>query len=352
MLTWSIVKPKTRKATGASVYKNERYIAFYNDADRLKGTYTVPDHLKNKMELLGKWSAPDGYPQNRGAVGTLKYAFFGTGIKLYLKTHSEEGNLLFYINDQLLNRHDWLAHDQGVHELVLADNLSLSQHVLTVVCRDGRIELEGVKTLGMDVMRGPSGWMTVFPISGTTTSETDYINVRINTDGMAPGYYADEINFKSNGGEKAAEIYVEVYSDASPRIIDVFLYSKDLDFVFTSNPQAEAKRFLQNGYAKEGIAFRLFASDTPGTTAFYRWFNPDLSDHYYSSDRAGGGKKLDGYVFEGPIGNIATSRMTNTRELYRWVNPSTGRHYYSTDPKGGGKLRRGYRFDGIAGYVR
>ncbi|HQL00950.1 MAG TPA: hypothetical protein PK090_09255 [Smithellaceae bacterium] len=352
MLTWSIVKPKTGKSASSAAFKKERYISFYGNVDKLKGSYTLPEHLKNKMELLGKWTAPDGYPQTRGAVGTLKYAFYGTGIKLYLKTHSEEGNLLFYINDQLLNLHDWLAHDQGVHELVLAEHLPLGQHVLTVVCRDGRVELEGAKTLGMDVMRGPAGWMTVFPISGTTTSETDYINVRINTDGMAPGYYADEINFRSNGGEKTAEVYVEVYTDASPKIIDVFLYSKEMDFVLTSNPQAEAKRFLQNGYAKEGIAFRLFAPDTPGTTAFYRWFNPDLNDHYYSTDRAGGSKKLDGYVFEGAIGNIATSRMTNTRELYRWVHPSTGRHYYSTDPKGGAKLRRGYRFDGIAGYVR
>ena len=196
MLTWSIVKPKTGKSASSAAFKKERYISFYGNVDKLKGSYTLPEHLKNKMELLGKWTAPDGYPQTRGAVGTLKYAFYGTGIKLYLKTHSEEGNLLFYINDQLLNLHDWLAHDQGVHELVLAEHLPLGQHVLTVVCRDGRVELEGAKTLGMDVMRGPAGWMTVFPISGTTTSETAYINVRINTDGMAPGYYADEINFR------------------------------------------------------------------------------------------------------------------------------------------------------------
>lgn len=352
MLTWSIVRPKGGRAGGSSIFKKERYVSFYNDENKQKNSYIVPNHLKNTLELLGKWSAADGYPQSKGSVSTMKYSFYGTGIKLYLKTHSEEGNLLFYIDDQPLNLHDWLARDQGVHELDLAENLTTGLHVLTVICREGRMELEGVKIQGVDVMKGPAGWMSVFPISGTTTSETDYINVRINTDSMAPGLYADEINFKSNGGDTIAEVYVEIASDASPKIIDVFLYIKDLDFVFTSHPQAEAQRFLQNGYTKEGIAFRLFAPETPGTTGFYRWFNPDLGDHYYSSDRTGGGQKLDGYVFEGTIGNIATSRMTNTRELYRWFNPSSGRHYYSTDPKGGTRLRKGYRFDGIAGYVR
>jgi hypothetical protein len=114
----------------------------------------------------------------------------------------------------------------------------------------------------------------------------------------------------------------------------------------------ETKRFSQNAYVKEGIAFRLFVPETPGTRSFYRWYSPQKKEHFYHHDRSGGGKNLQGYVFEGAIGNIATSKMTNTRELYRWVNTSTGNHFYSTDPKGEKVVKKRYRFEGIAGYVK
>ncbi len=352
MLVWSVQRPKVKSAAQQTGFKKERYVSFLSDEPARKNDYVVAAHLKGTLETLGKWADQEGYPKSRGAVSSMKFQFYGTGIRLYMQTHSEEGALTFYINDQRLSFQDWYGVDEASQELLLAEGLAPGNHTLTIVCREGSLEVEGVKILGVDVQRAPAGWMSVFPISGTTTSETDYINVQIDTSGMTPGYYADEILFKSNGDDKIAEVFVEIISDASSKIIDVFLYSKDLDFVFTSNPTAESKRFVQNGYVKEGIAFRLFAPQTPGTTSFYRWFNPDIGDHFYSYERDGGGKKLDGYVFEGSIGNIATSRMTNTRELYRWVHPSTGRHYYSTNPKGGTTLRRGYRFDGIAGYVR
>src|SRR3972149_2190903 len=88
--------------------------------------------------------------------------------------------------------------------------------------------------------------------------------------------------------------------------------------MYTANPQADLSKLQNLGYRKEGIAFHLFASGTPGTTEFYRWHNSANDDHYYSYDLHGGGKSLKGYVFEGSIGNIGTSRLTNTRELCKW----------------------------------
>jgi len=103
---------------------------------------------------------------------------------------------------------------------------------------------------------------------------------------------------------------------------------------------------------KEGIAFRLFKPDTPGTACFYRWYNPQKQSHFYHYNSVGGGKDLRGYIYEGAIGNIATSRLTNTRELYRWYNLKTGHYFYSTDIQGGKISKKIYRFDGIAGYVK
>ena len=237
-------------------------------------------------------------------------------------------------------------------ELLAAEGLIDGLHTLTIITKEGNLELEGVKILGKDITRGPTGWIIIINDSGTTTVQTNYVSIKLSTAQLTPGLYGDNIVFNTNGGEEIAEVYIEILPDNTPKIVDIYRYKKGLDYLFTANPQAESKRLMQNAYVKEGIAFRLFNSDTPGTTNFYRWYNPQTNDHYYHFDPKGGGKSMQGYVLEGSIGNIATSKMANTKELYRWINPSTGHHFYTTDAKGGPVVKKGYRFDGIAGYVR
>jgi hypothetical protein len=352
MLSWSVDASKSKPGERTDELSRERYISFHYDQLPEPGKYIIPEHLKESMELIGKWTEKNGYPMTKGGAGSLKFRFHGTGISVFLQSHTEEGNCSVYLDEIPVNLPDVLSGEWEKKELVIAEGLTDGPHVISIVVKEGSLELEGVKVFGKEIMRGPKGWITVFPNSGTTSTETDYINVKVDTSHLAPGYYSDQINFKSNAGEEKAEVFVDVASDTSTKIIDVYLYSKDLDHLFTSDPQADSKRLIQNGYIKEGIAFRLFAAQTPGTASFYRWYHPGLRDHFYHYDRTGGGKKLDGYVYEGIIGNIATSRMSNTRELYRWYNPSTRRHYYSTNPKAATGVRKGYRFDGIAGYVR
>jgi len=352
MLLWSVVPPQARTTELSRETQKERYLSFHNEALSEPGRYSIPEHLKDSVELIGKWTEKNGYPLGKGAASSIKLRFNGTGISAFLQSHMDDSDCAIYLDDALLNLPDVLSGVWEKKELVIAEGLIDGPHVVTIVIREGILELEGMKVFGKELMRGPRGWITAFPNSGTTMNETDYINVKVDTSNLAPGYYGDQIVFKSNVGEEKAEIFVDVISDSGHKIIDVYLYSKDFDYLFTADPQAETRRLIQNGYLKEGIAFRLFAPQTPGTTSFYRWYNPLKKDHFYHYDRIGGGKKLDGYVYEGVIGNIATSRMTNTRELYRWFNPTTGRHYYSTNPKVSTVMRRGYRFDGIAGYVR
>ncbi len=352
MLKWSVIPPQSVSPDPLKGLQKERYFSFHNDEFSEPGKYVVPEHLKDSLELIGKWTEKNGYPFSKGTASAIKFKFYGTGISLFLQSHSENGNCSVYLDENLLNFPDVLSGEWEKKELLIGEGLPDSQHIVTFVIREGALEVEGVKVFGRDILRGPRGWITVFPNSGTTLSEIDYINIKVDTSSLAPGYYGDQIVFKSNAGEEIAEVFIDVISDTGHKVTDVFLYSKDFDYLFTSDPQAESRRLIQNGYIKEGIAFRLFAANTPGTTFFYRWYNPILKDHYYHYDRTGGGKKLDGYVYEGIIGNIATSRMTNTRELYRWRNPTTGKHYYSTNPKGANGMRKGYRFEGIAGYVR
>lgn len=352
ILRWSVRFPKNKSSEKNEDLSPERYISFHDDQIPEPGRYRIPEHLKDSMELIGKWTEKKGYPMTKGGAGSLKFRFHGTGISAFLQSHTAEGDCSIYLDDIPVNLPDVLSGEWEKKELVIAEGLTDGPHVVSIIVKDGTLELEGVKVFGTEVMRGPHGWITVFPNSGKTSAETDYINIKVDTSNLAPGYYGDQIHFKSNAGEGKVEVYVDVISDTSAKIIDVYLYSNESDYLFTSDPQADSKRLVQNAYIKEGIAFRLFAPSTPGTAGFYRWYHPVLRDHFYHYDRLGGGKNLAGYVYEGIIGNIATSRMSNTRELYRWFNPSTKRHYYSTNPKAPTGPRRGYRFDGIAGYVR
>jgi hypothetical protein len=352
LLRWSVVTPQEKSAELSGRLQKGRYLSFHNEELPEQGKYLIPEHLKNSMELIGRWTEKKGYPLSKGAASSIKFRFNGTGISVFLQSHAKDGNCSTYLDEVLLNLPDVLSGEWEKKELLIAEGLTDGPHAVTIVIREGSLELEGVKVFGKEIMRGPMGWITVFPNSGTTMSETDYINVKVDTSNLAPGYYGDQIVFKSKAEEEKAEIFLEVLPDTAPKIIDIFLYSKDLDYLFTLDPQTESRRLIQNGYVKEGIAFRLFAPQTPGTTSFHRWYNPFIKDHFYHYDRTGGGKKLEGYVYEGTIGNIATSRMTSTRELYRWFNPSTGRHYYSTNPKVPAGMKKKYRFEEIAGYVR
>lgn len=352
MLRWTVNNHRQKSAFVQKDLPKERYVSFRNEQISESGKYVVPEYLKDSVELVGKWSEINGYPVTKGNVGALKFNFSGTGISLFLQSHTEDGNCLIYLDETLVTLPDVLAGEWEKKELVIAEKLAEGPHTISVVVKGGSLELEGVKIFGKDVKRGLNGWITVFPNSGTTLRETDYINVKIDTSNLEPGYYGDDIIFKSNAGEESAEVFVEIAADGATKVIDVYLYSNNLDYLFTSDPQAESKRLIQNRYIKEGIAFRLFAANTPGTTSFYRWYNPYIHDHFYHYDRTGGGKKLNGYVYEGIVGNIATSRMTNTHELYRWYNPLTKKYYYSTNPKAATGVRKGYKFDGIAGYVR
>ncbi len=352
MLRWSVVPAQLKSAEFMKELQKERYFSFQNEDLLEAGKYSSPEHLKDAMDLIGQWTEKKGYPVNTGTASAIKFRFHGTGISVFLQSHTDNGDCSIYLDDVLMKMPDILSGKWEKKELLIAEGLTEGPHTVTIAIREGSLEMAGVKIFGKEIMRGPRGWITVFPNSGTTMSETDYINVKVNTSNLVPGYYGDLIIFKTNVGEIKTEVYVDIISGSGNKVIDVYLYSKDHDYLYTADPQLESRRLMQNGYVKEGIAFRLFTPNIPGTTSFYRWYNPALKDHYYHHARTGGGKKLNGYIYEGVIGNIATSRMSNTRELYRWFNPSTRKHYYSTNPKGAIGIGRGYRFEGIAGYVR
>jgi len=351
-LKWKAGPVGTKGLPARAPTPEGRYVSFFIESTIGTGNYPANGQLREGLELSGSWSEERGYPVSQGELNALRCRFAGTGVTLFIWKTPEGGPLSVYLDEQFVTIVDGFSERRGWEEVLIADGQPDGVHLLTVVNGQGRVPLEGIRILGKPVMKGSRGWITVFPDSGMTTRETDYINLALNTRQLTPGLYGDHVFFTSNGGDADVEIFLEVAPDTSPMLLNVYRYLAGSDYLYTSNPQAEAPRLQAKGFVGLGITFRLFNSGTPGTTDFLRWYNPAKGDHYYSHDPQGGGKSLSGYHFEGSIGSIATSRLVGTRELYRWYNPSTGTHFYSTDPGGEGITKKGYRFDGIAGFVR
>jgi hypothetical protein len=330
----------------------ERYLSFFNEASKGSGSYAATAHLREGLTLSGPWVEEGGYPVTQSDLSALRYRYTGTGISLIVLKSPEGGPISILVDEQFVTFIDGFSDRRELTEIPIIDNQPDAPHLLTVINGGGRVIADGVRILGKQISKGPPGWISIFPDSGTTTRETDYVNIALNTNQLTAGIYSDQVYFLSNGGDTGVEIFVEISADIQAQLLDVYRYLAGSDYLYTTNPQAEASRLQVKAYRNLGIAFRLFKGGTPGTTGFYRWFNPAKGDHYYSSDPAGGGKTLAGYLFEGSIGNIATIRVAGTRELYRWYNPSTGCHFYTTDQGGEGMSKNKYQFDGIAGYVR
>lgn len=347
-LTWRAGSPGDKGMPVAQPQVGQ-YVSFYNDTAGT-GVYPLSGLTQKGLELIGQWEEDGGYPSGQGDQNILRYRFTGTGIGLYYWKSPEGGPISVYMDEQFVSVVDGRAERRRRAEFLITQGQPEGPHLLTVVNGAGKVTLEGVRVLGKVIQKGPRGWITVFPDNGFTARETDFVNVALDTRQLAPGTYADQVYFTSNGGEGDVEVFLEVPAETAPKFLDVHRYLSGLDCFYTTDPQAEASRFRSKGYRHTGVVFRLFGLGTPGTTGFYRWFNPSKGDHYYSYDPKGG-KPLSGYIFEGSIGNIATSRLTGTRELYRWFNPDKGSHFYTTDPTGEGVDKKGYRFDGIAGFV-
>lgn len=350
LLKWKAGLPTKRGMTETELVTKGRYVSFLNEAAVGAASYPASGQLREGLELAGPWAEEGGYPVSQSDRSILRYRFTGTGISLFIKKTLEGGPFTVFIDEQFVNLFDGFSERRERVEILITDDQPEVPHSLAIVNGGGRVIAEGVRIFGKPVLKGPPGWINIFPNSGTTTRETDYVNIVLNANRLTPGVYGEQIFFTSTGGEADVEVFLEVAAVTQARFLDVHRYLAGSDYLFSTNPQAEAARL--KGYRHLGIAFRLFSPGTPGTTDFFRWFNPVKGDHFYSSDPSGGGKPQAGYLFEGSIGNIATFRLAGTRELYHWYHPGKGYHFYTTDQGGEGLGKKGYRFDGIAGFVR
>ena len=73
-------------------------------------------------------------------------------------------------------------------------------------------------------MNQSENWISILPDSGTTTTETDIINVTANRDSLAPGNHLGIISLTSNGGNQDISVSVNIESepilDVTPQSLD------------------------------------------------------------------------------------------------------------------------------------
>jgi len=355
ILSWKTGLAGTKGFPAKGEEISGRYLSFRRTPATGANLYPYKTVSGEGIELLGAWTEEGGYPLGQGEQSRLRFRFTGSGINLLFWKTPEGGLFNVFIGERFVAQIDGYADHREMAEVAVAGKLPDGPHLLTVINESGKVLLEGVRLFGRPVLKGPRGWISVFPDSGSTTRETDYVTIALRTRDLPPGIYGERVYFTSNGGDRHVEFSLEVAvgdGGAQSNLREVLRYVSGSDYLLTTNPSADTARLESRGYQYSGVAFRLFSPGTAGTAEFLRWFNPTRGDYYYTTDSGGGGKALDGYLLEGSIGRIATVRLPGTRALYRWHNPSTGRYFYTTDQDGEGFGKKGYRFDGIAGYVR
>ena len=345
------LKWKIRIAGAADGAIGERYVSFRRDSS-VATPSPAKGEIKTGLELSGGCVWDDqGYPSCEGPDSLLRFKFTGTGLKLYFRKSLQGGLFSVYLDERFIELFDSYSTISENTEVFIIEGQPYGEHVLTIYGGKEKTTFSGADILGERIHKGPRGWISVFPDSGTTTRETDYINISFNTSGLTPGFYGESISFVSNGGSADLSLFLEVKKSTRNIMVDIHRYFAGSDSLFTANPQVETARVKAKGYQYAGVAFRLFAPGTPGTTEFFRWFNPARGDYFYTHERDCS-RALPGYMFEGSIGNIGTSKLTGTRALYLWYNSKTGCHFYTTEQKSDGTAQKGYSFAGIAGYVQ
>ena len=106
------------------------------------------------------------------------------------------------------------------------------------------------------------------------------------------------------------------------------------------------------GWTYEGVQCYVFTDDVPGSVALYRYWNPGIGDHFYTTSFAELENGKYGWSLEGIQGYVFPQPGPGDVPLYRYWNPSIGDHFYTTDWNELGSGRYGWGLEGIQCYAR
>lgn len=353
VLKWSLKPQGKRRYFNGVLLPKGRYLSLKNDHLADEEDYHAPDGIADDISLSGTWTTRDGYPEYASGAGQLKYTFYGKGFAVSLVHGGEDGQIRVSIDGTVAGSYNYSGKRNERSEFLVTNKLSDGIHVAILEINGAPIVIEGMTVYASNIITQQSNWLRVFPEKGTTTNEIDYCNVMINSQGLAPGVYAENILFSSNGGNERVYVSLEVAPGSVEPYINFYRFVRGENVILSHKESLESEETKE--YTRQGVAFRLFAEEVPGTTQLYQWRIPETGEIFLSPDMDEDKLKRSlgkDYVFDGAAGNIATVKLEGVRELFQWYDPETDSYFYSTDAKGEGMTDRGYQYDGMIGYVK
>jgi hypothetical protein len=138
------------------------------------------------------------------------------------------------------------------------------------------------------------------------------------------------------------------------------LYNSDYhDHFYTTSRAEDQEARNKYGYQDEGTACYVYSDNSydDRLAKFYRLYNPDKHDHFYTTDRAEArqARRKYGYNDEGTACYVYKhdSYDNNLVPLYRLYNPDVVDHFYTTsdNERQNAIDNDGYNDEGIACYV-
>ncbi|MFN7927228.1 MAG: C1 family peptidase [Blastocatellia bacterium] len=138
----------------------------------------------------------------------------------------------------------------------------------------------------------------------------------------------------------ATQTHVKLYRYWNPGIGDHF---------YTTNwAELGAGKY---GWGYEGVQCYVDSTQTPGSVPLYRYWNPGIGDHFYTTNWAELGTGKYGWGYEGVQCYVRPTQVAGTVPLYRYWNPGNGDHFYTTNWAELGTGKYGWGFEGIQCYV-
>jgi hypothetical protein len=101
----------------------------------------------------------------------------------------------------------------------------------------------------------------------------------------------------------------------------------------------------------EGVRCRVHLQAVPGAVPLYRYWNSQGGDHFYTSDFGELGAGRFGWVFEGVACYVHDAQASGTVPLYRYWYTLGSQHFYTTDWSELGSGQGGWLFEKIQCYV-
>lgn len=105
------------------------------------------------------------------------------------------------------------------------------------------------------------------------------------------------------------------------------------------------------GYSFERVQCHVFATQVPGSLPLNRYYCPDSGDHFYTTNPNEPGPGLPCYQFERVECYVYPTQFPGTVPLYRYYEPNAVDHFYTTDFNELRTGAMGWYLEGIQCYV-